>query len=225
MEQPKRILGTKINEQSYLEALARVKARENPNEKPETQTTIQINPNEIYIPEIKLYFQGERTHLNLNWDDTHKALKKENLRMPTLIEFATFLKHLNSDQKYQQLFKEITEVREPWRSNWIDAYFEKRKDGMYILTRNKTQEEKISDYITQDKTPGINLESWINNPNPQGLPRQNTSSGNLYYWTPEDKRVARFYALSGRAYLDCGRYPSDSADSLGVYACREATRS
>ncbi len=195
------------------------------NEKVEEPKTIIQKPDTdklIYVPSINFYFEKQRSCLNINWNDTHKELQKQNLRMPTPLQFIEFLKHLKSNLQYSDLYKDITEVRDPWRAEWLDAYFEKRKDGFYVLTYNKTKAEKLDeDTLMQDKTPGISLEDWLNNPTKQGLPRKNCKKGDLYYWKPENGRVARFDANSDGALLDCDWGPSGGDSSLGVFGCAE----
>jgi len=62
--------------------------------------------------------------------------------------------------------------------------------------------------------------------NSQGFPTEKhgdkyVQGENVYFWKPVENRVAGFSANSGGAYLGCGRGPSDSNDSLGVFACAE----
>ena len=70
----------------------------------------------------------------------------------------------------------------------------------------------------EDKTPGINLNDWLNSPITQGLPKSNIKSGELYYWAPmkDNNSVARFGADSGGAGLFCDGGPSGASASLGV---------
>ena len=76
--------------------------------------------------------------------------------------------------------------------------------------------EELEDCLIEDKTPGINLDSWLSNSNKQGLPDKKTSVGDLYYWSPRDNAVARFYANSNWAVLSCNGYPDSSNRVLGV---------
>ena len=176
----------------------------------------------IYVPTANLHFSRERTHLNVNWNDTHGLLATKNLRMPTIEEFRITLKYCkeSSDRELKELYDEITQVRDPWRAEHLDAYFEKRKDGLYILTENKTKPEKLESCLMKDKTPGVSLDEWISGSKitNQGLPNSKIAKGELYYWSPRDKFVARFYAYSDWADLYCNRDPSDALPELGVYA-------
>jgi len=188
----------------------------------------------IYVPSINLYVAKERSLQGLNWSNTHDELKKQNLSMPTIHQFREFLKYLKSGyqnrKEAEKILDDILTVREPWRAEWLDCYFEKRKSGIltkefYILTGNKSKAEKLDDYLQEDKLPGINLDEWIDgkNVNKHGLPTKNSQDGKLYYWAPREGGVAGFDAFSDGAYLYCFRYPSNSDSVLGVRLVREAT--
>jgi len=178
-------------------------------EKSELQAKTQKSDKEefIYVPSINIYVAKKRTHFNKTWKYCWTKLQKENYKMLKINEFREFLKYLISapnNQEYKNIFNEITEVRTPWRAEWLDANFKVKnkgllkKDELYILTENKSKEEKLEDCLMEDKTPGINLEDWINGKNitSQGLPNKNIQSGNLYYWKPgsDNNPVARFSA-------------------------------
>ena len=62
----------------------------------------------------------------------------------------------------------------------------------------------------------IDLVSWINNSTKQGFPQKNIKKGNLYYWSPENQKVAEFDAFSGRVDLDCDKDPFYRDSSLGI---------
>ena len=176
----------------------------------------------VYVSSINLYVAKEKTLHNKNWNDIHKELQKQNQKMLTIPQFVSFINYLKSvpsNQEYHTILDEILTVRSPWRSEWLDAYFEKRKDGFYVLTENKTKPEKLESYLTKDKTPGIDLDSWLSNPTKHGLPDRNIPNGNLYYWHPRNGTVARFDADSDRAFLDCNGDPQDSGAGLGVRPC------
>ena len=63
--------------------------------------------------------------------------------------------------------------------------------------------------------------------NPQNLPTSNSSAQkyeqgkNLYFWHPRKDSVAWFDAGSAGAGLGCGRGPTDSGPSLGVFASQK----
>ena len=121
--------------------------------------------------------------------------------------------------KLETYLKEIVEVRNPYRAEWLDGKFE---DNIIIynkVTNNgleKVTEQLDNDTLMESKIPGIDLESWLKNPTIQGLPRKNTKEGDLYYWKPIKESVARFSASSNGADLNCVRSPSYSDAGLGV---------
>ena len=141
--------------------------------------------------------------------------------MPTIPEFIEFLKYTKDNA--QDIYEDITAERSPWRAEWLDAYFEQRSDGLYILTNNKTKSEKLGkDTLLNNRKSEIDLKGWLNNPTKQGLPNHHAKEGSLLYWCPEeDGRVARFYAGPDRIDLKCDRYPQYPSSALGVRAVRE----
>ena len=191
--------------------------------------------NFIYVPEIKLYVAKERTLQNRNWFGAHKELQENGERMLIIPEFVEFLKYLKSsnNQEDLEIYKDITEVRSPWRAEWFDADFKTKGEDLYIHSNHKLDENKslvpqnkeILDRNTlmKDKIPGISLESWLKNPTKQGLPSKKTNSGNSYYWNPrsDNNSVARFNADVDGAGLSCYGSPSDRDSYLGVRAVRE----
>ena len=194
------------------------KAKNQPDTTP-IQTNAPDIQGMIYVPSANLYFAKQRTYLDKNWKDTHKLLAQEKLRMPTIEEFRKTLAYLKNsqNQEHLELYNEI--VRSAWRAEWLDAYFEERKDGFYILTANKTKAEKLEDCLMKNKTPGISLEQWISGTNitSQGLPSSNIGDGSLYYYHPRNKNVARFDAGFVGAILDCLRFPGGRDSFLGVF--------
>ena len=183
----------------------------------------------IHIPTIDIYFAKERSYLGKNWNEAHPLLATEGKRMPTIPEFIQSLKYLqsSSDNELQELYKEITEVREPWRANWLDADFKVVNGVLHINYNHRIQngiltprnsEPLVKETVMENKSK-ISLENWLANATPQGLPNQNLGNGQFYYWAPlsDNNSVARFYANSDRADLNCSRYPDYRSSILGVF--------
>ena len=191
----------------------------------------------FYIPTINLYFSKQRTHDKETWNKAWEALANEKvlipnigeraLRMPTIEEFRKALIYFKNspNSEHKKFYNEITEVRNLYRANWLDAFFEQRDDGMYILTKNKAHAEKLQSCLMEDKTPGINLEKWLegNNATSQGLPKKDIEEDKkgLWYWAPVDGRVAGFVAGSGGASLYCDGVPDVRGAGLGVFGVAE----
>jgi len=129
---------------------------------------------------------------------------------------------ITDTSRLERAYKEITEVRVPYRAEWFSDKFGDNTITHNIIKPDGTMQEVTEpvDGLIEDKTPGINLDYWLNNATPQGLPPVNTPDGNLYYWKPVNGRVAGFYADSVGVCLDCIRYPDDSGSALGVRAAK-----
>jgi hypothetical protein len=223
-------LHEEVNARYEREAREKDRARKDSKDEPKQDTPPAFELDDkkfIYVPEINLHVSKERVSNGKSWHDTHDEFKNQGVRMPTINEFRAYLKHLrdNPSEEYTKIFNEITEVRIPWRANWLDAYFQEENNQMYILTHNKFKKELLKDYLTEDKTPGINLDSWLNDSNSQGLPKPRIKKGDLYYWSPRDERVVRFDAYSDGAGLVCDWGLGYSNPSLGAYACAGGTLS
>lgn len=189
------------------------------------------NSNFIYVPSIKLYVAKERKLHNKNWFDAHKELQSNGERMLTIPEFIEFLKYTKIN--LPEVYKDITEVKSPWRAEWLDADFKVKDNRLYInynhILNNGNLVPKNSEVLDKktlmsDKTPGISLENFLeSNHTSQGLPNKKVKSGNLYYWYPknDNNSVARFDADGGRAYLGCYWYPSNRSSGLGVRAAKQ----
>jgi len=191
----------------------------------------------IQIPKSKIIIAREETLKGKTWGETHTELAKQNLFMP---EIPTFLSHfLNVKEAYEgktKLYlasgKELgkTEVEDLYKYltidhrsgcwTWLDAYFKDKAGEMHILTRNKTIDNKIDAPIMKDCFVGLSF-------NVQGMPTQESSNQkyvqgkNIKYYYPRKDCVARFYAVSDWAILNCGRNPTNSYSALGVFACAE----
>lgn len=185
----------------------------------------------IYVPSINLWIAKERTHLNKNWFECHQLLQQENKRMPTIPEFIEFLKYCR--ENYEEVYKEITEVRNPWRTEWLDAYFKIKGKDLYINCNHvldpkgnlipKNSEILDKNTLRGDKTPGISLDDYLDsNHTSQGPPTKKVKTGDLFYWCPrsDNNAVARFNAYSYRAFLSCNRNPYYRNSILGVRAVR-----
>ena len=199
-------------------------------EKEEPETDYQSDENFIYVPSINLYVARQRSLLGENWSDCTTELHSRNQRMPTPKEFIEFLKYIKTHE--EEIYKEITEIKTPWRAEWLDASFElKGKElllNYYIFDVNgkiELKSEKLdANTLRENKNPGISLEDYLNNNHTsQGLPTKKVSGGKMYYWKPIKGRVAGFVANSGRTYLDCSGFPSSSLDNLWVRAVKLAS--
>jgi len=238
---PDHFMGKPIPDDAIEIALAAEKKKkdgERENEEKETQGKAQGESPSladfIYVPSIKLHFAKEISHLGKDWHDAHRELHKQNLRMPTVPQFVEFLKYLRANRTAENIrvYEEITEKRDPWKAEHLDAKFYAKDDELWVLYKHivdsngdlLAQGEKLEGHLMQDKTPGISLEYWLNNPTKQGLPPEDCKPGSLGYWHPRDGTVARFIAHKLMAGLDCDEDPKDPHSGLGVRAVRTRTQ-
>lgn len=129
-----------------------------------------------------------------------------------------------------QIADEIMQVRAPYRAELFEDYFTGEQDSLilnksYVLRNNILVPEyshNLTACLMEDRTPGINLKSWLENSIAQGFPKKNTKSGKLYYWHPRENMAVLFRADSDYAYLDCYWYPLLTDAWLGVRHVREA---
>jgi hypothetical protein len=221
MEFPKRIFGVDTAK-AYEEVM-----REERPKKRRKKVSREDREGFIYVPSIDLYFAKERSLLGKNWNETHFELDKQGMKMPSIYEFKEFLRYLleNPNEEYTRIFNDITEVKSPWRAEWLDAKFDEKKiyfnhgivNGKLIAGNSETLDRET---LMKDKLPGIGLEYWLKNSTKQGWPKKNCDEGSLWYWYPRDGAVAGFGADEDSTYLICSRNPANSYGPLGVRAVR-----
>jgi hypothetical protein len=176
----------------------------------------------IYVPSIGLYVAKKRTHYGKNWYEAHEALAKEGSRMLTIPEFVNLLNYLreNPSRKNNKIFNDITRNFFE-KAEWLDAYFEQRKNRLWVLTGNKTKAEKLEECLMENRIyPGISLDNWLKNPTSQGLPRSKISEGHLDYSYPRNNTVAKFSAVSYMTDLSNSEPPTVGDSNLGVRAAK-----
>ncbi len=130
------------------------------------------------------------------------------------------------NRRLENYFKEITEVRDPYRAEWYSDRFGENTIIYTLINPDGTSQE-ITEPINglmEDRKPGINLDYWLDNATPQGLPPLNISQGDLWYWHPVKDRVAGFDADSVRVFLFCDGDPGYSFSALGVRVARRAAQ-
>src|SRR3989344_4543642 len=117
--------------------------RESPRSKPSPIVRTSELQGYVFVPSINLYVAKEKILHNKTWEQTQQELSNQNQKMLTIPQFVSFINYLRNGyqnrKEAESILDEILTVRSPWRSEWLDAYFEKRKDGFYVLTENKTK--------------------------------------------------------------------------------------
>ena len=186
----------------------------------------------IYVPSINLYMAKERTFKGESWNETHKLLQKENKFMPTIYHFTEYLKYLKTDYQDRDEADEILDdilKTGDYRAEWLDAKFEKRKNGLYLLSDHRIENKKLIAKSEHPLESCLMEDSYVDfDFNSQGLPTSKSKSQkyeqgeNLYFYPPVDGRVARFGVSSGNANLNCyDGAPDYSSGGLGVFPCAE----
>ncbi len=182
------------------------------------------------------------SHHGKNWYQSHEALHAEDFEMLTLRQFVDFLNLLKSKKAFdgkgnkvssselEDILKEITEQRGPWRAEWLDADFQVVKDKLHLnyehrYVQGKLQpqrSEPLQGCLMENRTPGIDLDDYLKRATSQGMPPADVKSGSLYYWKPmsDNNSVARFRAFAGGVDLDCRGDPQRSSAALGVRRSR-----
>lgn len=185
--------------------------------------------NYIEVSSVGLLVPKEKILYGNNFYDTQKKLHSNNKKILTPYEFKEFLKQ--TKEQDINLFNEITQVKSPWRAEWLDADFKMKGNCIHMVYHtfdsngNIIQKSEKLDKKTlmNNKTPGISLDSWIKDSTKQGLPKDSTKVGGLYYWAPldDDNSVALFCAGSYRACLIAGSSPSCRSSDFGVRATEQ----
>ncbi|MCH7850964.1 MAG: hypothetical protein IH845_04955 [Nanoarchaeota archaeon] len=184
-------------------------------------------PTFFYVPSIGLYVARKKKLLGKNWHESHKGLQENREIMLPIPEFVEVLKYTRENE--QEVYRDITEVRSPWRCEWLDADFKFKDSKLYINSGHRyqggeliPQNSEILAESTLIENKIISLESWLENPTKQGLPSRKTESGDLCYWSPmrDNNSVAWFDADFIGAYFGCSWDPSSRNSVLGVRAAK-----
>ena len=246
MEESRRVNGNKTAEdlvREYYRELYNPKINtksETPNpkrvrKKAERATSVQaVNLSDyLLLPSHDIYVAKERSLKGNNWHNTHKEAHKQKARMLTLKEFADFLLLLRSGKaedglgnkiakaELDNLYLDITEVRDPYRAEWLDAKFEVINGVLNLNYLHRiSRKVSIPRYSVPLETCVMkNCKVELSSFNNQGIPTKEGTDFN--YWAPTKGRVARFIADAGGADLDCDGYPDSSYGGLGVRLVRE----
>ena len=191
------------------------------------EATVAENNGHIYVGKLNhpqamtLIKELQKCPLNLRrYVDFLKELREGFLGRKILRDAAGNDIH---PRRLSEVYGEITEVRNPWRSEWLNDRYSTNKKKMrvayeFVNAQGMLEEvtEALDPYLTQNKTPGIDLNDWLDRATVQGLPPEDVASGSLYYWPPVKDRVVRFDADADGAFLICDRDPQSSGAAIGV---------
>ena len=183
------------------------------------------------------------SHHGKLWENVLGDLRTEGAFMPNLRIYHNFLNALISasdsntrlydgrgkfieDCEALRLYRNITQARDNRipKSEFLDAYFRLTQEGKITVTYHKPRRggglelvtEPLEDCLMEDRTPGIDLNSWLSEANIQGLPSRRIAHGGLDYWHPRQDSIAWFKAGIDMTVLDCYGNPHFSDPTLGV---------
>ena len=219
---------------------------------PEAPAIVPADPADlkswILLPESSQYSYPDTLvlkavqHQGRNWTQAHEALAASGNYMLRLRQYVDFLAGLQANKLYDgagkhlskaeslHIFNQITEVRDPWRAEWLDADFKlvnkvlrmnyghRIKAGRLVPLHS----EPLDACLMEAGTPGISLEDWLSRATRQGMPPEDVQDGGLHYWQPppDGNSVAWFRADACGAVLCCSWGPRVSDAALGVRPAR-----
>ena len=217
--------------QAKLEARIKPKIKKIINNPSYDDTPI---PGYIFVPSLGSYVGQDITLTKNDWYSCHRKLQAQGQRMLTIPEFIEFVKYLKAnpqgvkDANSKEVYKilgDILTTGGTYRAEWLDAEFQINNELMYVTYNHEVKTygnikpknaELLESCLFDDGN--IDLDSWLNKPTKQGLPREAILDGDLKYIAPKSDNmlVAGFYANQIQTCLHCAWGPHDSGNSHGV---------
>jgi len=183
---------------------------------------------------------------NIQWNSALKlnlCLNRLTLNSRQYIDFINLLrsgKAFNGEKnkidtkELENILKEILELRDPWRSEWLDADFKyldnngnqvesSKKGDLWIYNNHildadgnliPKNKEKLKSYLMEDCK--IDLSTC----NKNGMPMTKGNDINYGYPRKNNNSVAGFFAVSSGAGLDCCGGSRCSYSGLGVRSAK-----
>ena len=180
-----------------------------------------------------------------NYQETHFALSDKRKYMPSarlfmpyysqvikanegLVKLCDANNHPIPSDEVEELYKKLTS--DSWTR--LNNYFIQDNLGRLLnesFMSFKKQEDKQIITLERDMLEQCVMEDYVVDLefNKQGFPVRKSNEQdyirgkNIKFWYPRKDSVARFFASSVRALLDCSGNPSDSFEGLGVFECAE----
>lgn len=174
--------------------------------------------------------QAVRLNLLLGGRTSDIRLARDFLRLLFSGKAKDGIGNLVPKKELLAILDEITKVKYPWRAEWYEDSFTQGSKGLvlekhYSLENNvlvPQYSHELTSCLMEDKTPGIDLQSWLRTSTAQGLPKKSVESGKLGYWYPRANSASGFLADPDIASFYCYGDPLDSGSWLGVRHVREA---
>jgi len=130
------------------------------------------------------------------------------------------------DSKFcERIFEDIISLNPIWRGEWLEEDFV-MKEGELYGQRKKTLDSNKNifvgdcykldeDVLREDKTPGISLIDWINNPTEHGFPKKDILKEQVFFWHPR---------VVGGVGLDAGSFSRVEFDCSSIRSYRDSYR-
>lgn len=223
--------------QREIELIRKRKAQE-PTEQHPAPYIILESPDGSY-PDLDV--ASETSHDNLGWSQTHESLYNKNKGfILTPKQLSDYLNHLrsgkpvydkNGDEVDPSVVVDILSAiygkEDPWRGEWLNAKYEKDDKGIIQVSHQVDPQsgnqivirQHIGDCLMEPRDPktpvgGIDLASWLENPNPKGYPNEDVAKGSMIYRPPEVGAVAAF-GVSAAAIIFYGNRNLEGRLGLG----------
>ena len=178
------------------------------------------------------------TSVIITWEEALKLnLALGNDGTPTLRQFLDFKellergidqeekvfyangKEIKDSKVLKAVYDEIFKTRNPFRGEFLDAYFEEINGVLYLNQDHKMVNGLLMPEYSRPVLEDSLMEDCyvdLKRCNEQGLPTKR--EGNIFYWQPKNGTVAGFIADSYGVGFNCSRYVGNSDSSLGVRA-------
>ena len=176
----------------------------------------------------------QKQHHGKNWYQAHAELHQSGLSMLRIDEFIHFLNLLRSDVVYdlagnriskgelRSIYDEITQNKDPVRSELLDADFKIYNQRLHLNTNHRTNNNnKLEPRTIRELEACITEDCHVDllgSANSQGLPTKRTNSGVFHFYHPrsDNNSVAWFGAYAGGAELICNGDPDGTYAALAV---------
>ena len=185
------------------------------------------NSEKGYISEID-FFKAKRLLKDIDSFMINPNLFVEFLNLLKSKNVVNGKKELLDSSELETILKEIIEVRNPWRAEWLNHLYTTQKIDRTplpaVIYQTVDQSGKLyevtevldGNVLAEKKTPGTSLENWLKQPNLNGLPRLDNPEGDLFYWPPKEDKVAIFGGDSRTMSLQLDASPETGNKIIGV---------
>ncbi len=164
-----------------------------------------------------------------NWHESHEVLHREDSFMLNPRQFIDFLNLLKKRKVYdgrgskanssrvRAVLGGIMGKRDPWRAEWLDAYFAYVDRNMYMFYNHRTIDGRLLATRVEPLEKYIREDCYVDlgSANRQGLPVKKSRSQETYFMGPRKNSVAWLRADFGRVVLCCNWDSLPSGSALG----------